>query len=155
MVKFASSYALAALVLSLFFAAQRAEAQTQVKISGFVNFSYGTWGSGSVSRDSNLCVYKSDGDTSYYITASGSPGSFRVSSGSNNLSYSVEFKQSSGSYVLLSHGSRQSFSGADQADENCSGSSNASLRCTFSSSDLEAARPGSYSGTLYVMVEPS
>ncbi len=155
MLRFLSSYCLAALVLSIYLGQQSAFADAQVKISGFVDFNYGTWSSGSVSRSTDVCVYKSTGSSDYYITASGGAGTLSVTSSSNNLSYSVEFKQSNGSFLSLSHGVRRMFSGANQSAEDCGGSTNATLRCTFATVDLEAARPGSYSGTLSIMVEPN
>ncbi len=125
-----------------------------VQITAFNDLTFGTWGaSGDMVQTDDLCVYNSF-DDNYKITATGSGGSFQMTSGGDNLSYEVRFRQGGGSYVQLTHNSSSSFTNANTTSATCSGGTNSTLQVTVRDTALAAARPGNYSGVLTLLLEP-
>lgn len=117
----------------------------------------GTWaGVGDKESAVGVCVYNMSG-SGYAITASATGGAFNLSGASGSIPYSVSFSGSglSGPFSELSYGNSRSFSGADESAANCGGSNNAAIRITVSEAALGAAAPGSYSGTLTVILTAS
>ena len=131
-----------------------------VRITGFTDFTFGTWsGSGDlVLYDGSLCVYDSGGGQyKITITGSGSGGAYTIASGANTLAYTVGFKASSGTggtFTAMTSGTRKNFTPPNTASETCGGVYNAALRLTFAAASLSAAVPGSYSGSVTVLLEP-
>jgi len=126
-----------------------------VRISGFTDLNLGSWaGMGDLTDEMNLCVYNSDSlEPNYNITASGG-GSFVLESGANQVAYVPAFKGSVGAYQDLTHGVAATFSEANHASDDCGGGTNANLRITVTEAALSAARAGSYSGVITVLLEP-
>lgn len=144
----------------LLFFVPLSEAQTLVRISGMGDFSLGNWVGGSFSPvENSLCIYKSEGTTSYRITpsGSGSGGAFTLSRGAATLAYRMSFRGSTGSAFEFTAPPNQSntFSHANQTSTNCGGVDNAYVKIWFNESALLAAPAGSYSGTLTLLLEPS
>ena len=133
---------------------QPATAQ-QVKISGFTNVNLGSWnGSGDLYSEKTICVYN-QATANYKITArgSGSGNAFTLSGTGGTVAYQTHFKESGGSYVELTSGSSSNFSGANTTHNDCNGSSNATFKVTATAAALGSAGAGSYSGTLYILLE--
>lgn len=135
-----------------------------VRVSGFTDIDFGTWNGVAANLDlynPSLCVYKNDSNRSYYITATGSgaAGAFTLSSGGNTLAYQVAWKKSSGTGGTFTNHStgvrRQYTTAANNTDELCGGTPNASMRIRIASATLTAARPGIYTGTVTILLEPT
>jgi len=132
----------------------------EVRVSNFSNLSFGIYsGSGPLSSDIDLCVYSDTGSYDVTVTGSGSGSSFTINSGSNAISYSVYWNDTSGtsgSVQITTPGSPLgNQGGAHETEPDCNGGTNANLEVRFSESNLQAAKAGSYSGTVYVTVEPN
>jgi len=120
------------------------------------DISLGTWsGTGGVSGTSSVCVYRSD-SSSYSITLTSSSGDFELQKVGDTIPYTPSFSDSgvTGTYVTLSYGTVQGFSGANTSSSSCSGTFNAGFRIEISEANLSAATPGSYSATLTLMLTP-
>ena len=128
-----------------------------VRISNMNDLNLGSWtGMSDLTTQDDVCVYN-DAGPNYLMTAegSGAGGSFLLQSGANNIAYSVDFKESGGSFTGLTATNSESFTGANQVSDTCGGSTNATVRITASNAALLAAASGSYSGTLYLQVDPN
>ena len=127
-------------------------ALANVRISGFTDAGPDTWsGSGAVTWNDSLCVYNSAGD-GFKVTATGSGtgGAFTLQ-GPQNLTYTVSFKS-----ISLTAGSPQIFgSGAHRTLNDCGGTPNSPLEISISETNLSAAEPGEYQGTLTILLEPN
>jgi hypothetical protein len=129
-------------------------ARADVQITGFTDIHFGTWsGSGNLVSTNSLCVYNTV-DVNYNVTATAAGGVFQLVNGSNTLDFSVRFKKSGGSYTNLPYNTPIGFDNANTSSANCSGGTNATLEVTIQESALFAARPGTYSGTLTILLEP-
>lgn len=109
--------------------------------------------------DGSICVYKSSGNTRYWVTAtgSGSGGAFSVSYNGISIPFSVGWKASpgtSGNFSGLSANSGKRFTGVDMVSETCSGSYNAAIKTSFRSQDLAGQQRGIYTGSLSILIEP-
>jgi hypothetical protein len=127
-----------------------------VRVSGFIDFNFGTWSGGSgLSSSSDLCVYKSSGD-SYFVTASGSGsgGAFSVQDGGNSIGYTVDWARKNNAFTTLATGVASNFNGANESSTDCGGVMTSTLRVNFSDTNLQSAVPGIYSGELTILVEP-
>jgi hypothetical protein len=127
-----------------------------VQISGLVDFNFGTWSSGILNLENDLCVYKSADGSDYRVTAtgSGSGGAYQITSGSNHISYTVAWARKNNAFTTLSSGAASNFDGANQSNTDCSGVMTATLRIQFPEANLQAAVPGNYSGDLTILIEP-
>jgi hypothetical protein len=141
--------------LSLELFAVKALAAPQVRITSVDTLTFGTWsGSGDMFQTDGVCIYN-DTSTNYRITATATEGSFIMTSGGNNLGYVVTFQGSSGGFVGLDYNTPTGFTAANMASETCGGSTNGNLRVTFTDASLSAAKSGSYSGSLILLLEPN
>lgn len=130
-------------------------APADVRISNMHNLNLGTYtGNGDLTAQDDICVYNSAGPN-YDITVTSINGTFEMSSGGSNLSYTVSFKENSGSFQSLSYNNPTQFSGADTSSNSCSGLTNATVQIKIVQSDLLSVRPGSYSGTIVLLVSPA
>lgn len=128
----------------------------EVQVSGLVNFNFGSWSSGILSLENDLCVYKSADGSDYRVTAtgSGSGGAYQITSGSDHVTYNVAWAKKNNAFTSLSTGSASNFDGANQSNTDCSGAMTATLRIQFPEANLQAAVPGNYSGDLTILIEP-
>ena len=134
----------------------------EVRISNLRDFTLGSWsGSGDLYDNDDICIYNSGG-TGYRITAtgSGSGQAFTLSTTGGAVEYEVRFKDqagSGGSYVQLTSGTQvSSFSGASSSSDCNSGVDlNANIKITVTATALGSAVPGSYSGTLTIVLAPN
>jgi len=126
-----------------------------MRVSGFIDFNFGTWSSGTLSTSGDLCVYKSIGDT-YNVTATGSGagGAFSVADGGNTVAYTVDWARKSSGFTTLTSGAASNFSGANESSTDCGGVMTSTLRINFPDTNLQGAVPGNYSGELTILVEP-
>ena len=132
-----------------------ATAYADVQITGIANLDFGTWsGTNNMEQTDQVCIYNS-ASANYRITATSSAGSFQMTSSGNTLPYEVRFQGSSGSFTQLAYNTPGAFTSANTVAANCGGSTNASFRVTVTESALGAAREGSYSGLLYLLLEPN
>ncbi len=123
-----------------------------VKVSHLDDLNFSAYsGSGNVSLEDPVCVYNSAG-SSYSVTFFEPSNSFLMSAGANTLPFHVRFKESNGSYVTFSPNQTTVFSGADTSSQSCGGSDNAVYEISLQQSQLLAARPGSYSGSVTLIV---
>jgi len=128
----------------------------QVQISNMNDISFGSWsGSLSMEQTDAVCIYNDSANTNYKISATSPGGVFRMTNGGNNLNFEVRFQGSSGGFVQLTHGSPSNFTAANISSSNCSGGTNATLKVTVTESDLAAAKAGTYSGSLSLLLEPN
>ena len=131
-----------------------------LNISNLDDLNAGIWDSTAtrIELDDDLCVFSDTGV--YNITAIGSAvnGAFRVESVSDFINYSVRWNDqaNTSSLTVLTRNVPQSFTTSETIDPNCNAGSNltAHLQVRYSSSQLQQATPGSYSGTLTLTVEP-
>lgn len=129
-------------------------ASANVKITAINDISLGTYsGSGDLTGQDDVCVYNS-ATANYTITVTSTGGSYNLISGINSLPFEVRFKESAGSFTLLSYGVAEPFGGADTVSNSCSGGTNASLQVKILQADLLSVRPGSYTSTLTLLIEP-
>lgn len=126
-----------------------------VQITDFDDLTFGSWsGSGDLEQSDQLCVYNS-ASANYKISATSPSGNFKMNDGGNLLSYEVRFQGSSGGFVQLSYNSPTAFTAANTSSQTCGGGTNSTLKVTVTESALSAAAPGSYSGTITLLLEPN
>jgi hypothetical protein len=150
----AAAFCLALLALALFIAPASAQL---VQITSVGNFNFGTWsGSGNLHSSDDVCIYKSSGGTTYVVTASGSGGggAFTIAKAGGTLAYEVRWKQSGGVLSQLTANVGAGFSGASNSFT-CNGTPNATVDITFTLAALSAAKAGTYTGTLTILISPS
>jgi hypothetical protein len=146
-----------ALLLSGFFVEAT---QADVLITSMRNANFGTWdGVGNETKTDGVCVYQSGGNENYLVTATGdgSGGAFNVSDSSSGstIPYQVKWRNSSNVWTWLTSGIPLATSSANTTAEDCGGAKNAKIRVKFTSSNLENAAPGDYSGDITITIEPN
>lgn len=132
-----------------------------VNISGLSNLNLHTFtGSGNLSDEDDICVYRSDG-ANYSIRAqgSGASGAFTLASAGGTVAYHTFYRDvvGSGSFVELQNVNQNyDFTGASTTSTSCadSGGVNATVRITANESDLLSANAGNYSGSVTVVISP-
>jgi hypothetical protein len=140
-----------------------ASAADKVRISALSDLSFGiitNFAADSV-RSESLCLYaKSPPLDQYQITASGSGpgGSFELSSGSDNLSYEVQWSaiagQSAGVPLVANQPLTAQQNSASVDDCSKGAATTASLVVLVRSAAVSAASSGTYTGTLTLLVAP-
>lgn len=138
------------------FVPERASAQS-LMITLSSDIALGSWtGSGDKQGTATVCVYYDLG-SNYTISASATGGSFSLTGTATPITYTVDYtdSQSGGVYTSLPYGAGRTFGGADQSSQTCGGVPNGTVRVTVSEAALSAARPGSYSSTLTLIVTPA
>jgi hypothetical protein len=133
--------------------------QDLIQISDFSDFALGTYGgSGDLENNDDLCVYRNSAGAQYTVTATASEGAFEVQDGGESIAYSVFFNDVTGTTgeVQLSYNSASATqSGANTQSADCSvGGLSANVHVVIAEADLQAAVPGSYSGTLILTANP-
>ena len=129
-----------------------------VRISGFEDFAFGTYsGNGALTDNDDLCVYR-NGNATYTITATSNEGSFQVRSGVNAINYTASFNDQTGtvgSAALVYNTATSTQTGANTQTADCSqGGNSANLKIDMTEADIQAAPPGSYSGTIVLTAAP-
>jgi hypothetical protein len=131
--------------------------RADVQVSGFIDFSFGSWGgSGGISDDDDLCVHNSV-TSNYYLTATGDGPGFSLVKGGDTIDYTVRWNDQTGTTgnIALSSGVQSALqSGANTSSTNCGGGNNANLQVSITEGELSAAVPGAYTGTLTILIEP-
>ena len=148
------------------FAGAAAKAADTVSVRGLSDASFGTitnFAADAV-RSESVCLHaKSPPTDNYSITASGSGagGAFLLSSGSDTLTYEVQWSdvpnRTSGTQLLANMAltGQHSTSGTGSPDDCSTGpATTASLVVILRSSALSAASSGTYGGTLTLLVAP-
>lgn len=126
-----------------------------VKISAINDISLGTYsGAGDLTGQDDVCVYNS-ASADYRITVTATGGAYNVTSGINSIPFEVRFKESGGSFTQLSYGVAEPFSGANSLSNSCSGGTNATIQVKILQNDVLLVRPGSYTSTLTLLIEPN
>ena len=126
-----------------------------VQISNVNDIDLGVFNGGSdaVGTD-QLCVFR-NGAASYALRASGGLNAsdpFVLNSGGNSLSYSVSFREGSGSFTERTPG--QPLTGLNgSGTQNCGGGTNAEVQVRVLQADMLASPPGTYTGILYIVAE--
>lgn len=136
-----------------------------IQITHIDDISFGVYDGVSpvITQNESFCVYTNSVSAEYSITASSTPGAtpadYRISSGADYLDYRLRFSNTldASGGIELDNGSTLPNVDANQASplsQNCNGGDNAAVFVTIDGTDLQAAPPGSYSGTLTLMVSP-
>jgi hypothetical protein len=128
----------------------------QIRISGLDPIDLGSFdGVSDLEGTDSLCVYRNSGGAVYSLlaTGDGAGGAFAVSNGVAVVPYGVEYDDGGG-FTTLASGVPITASGANTVAMDCGGSPNASVRVVVGASDVNAAAPGAYIGTLTLMVAP-
>ncbi|MCC6220583.1 MAG: hypothetical protein IT291_04995 [Deltaproteobacteria bacterium] len=130
-----------------------------VMISGFVDIAFGVYGgTGDLTSNQNLCVYRNATAGQYTITATSAEGAFQVEAGALTLAYSVYFNDvtgTAGEIALVYNTATVTQSGANTTIADCSvGGDSANVHVTITEANLQAAEPGAYSGTLILLATP-
>lgn len=133
-----------------------------VRITKLSNASFGTISSFGTdrTRNQNVCVYSSNLDGGYNVTAtgSGSGGAFTLSGSGAALAYEVQWSDASGQSSGTSLSPGVTFpgltSGATSTNCRTGPSTTASLIVLIRASEASSATAASYSGTLTLMVGP-
>lgn len=138
---------------------QQVQITSMVDVGGTID---ATQLASGASYGGNVCVYSNVGTTREYTvtaTGDGTAGAFTVQDGgTSTLAYSVLFNDSiggGGSSLTSGTASDPFAAGAGTTTTNCGGSANASYTVSFSSTDLQAALAGEYTGVLTLLVSPS
>lgn len=134
----------------------------QVRITKLSNASFGTISSfgADKTKSQNVCVYSSNLDGGYNVTAtgSGSGGAFTLSGSGAALAYEVQWSDASGQSSGTSLSPGVTFPGlaSSATSTNCKTgpSTSASLIVLIRASEASSASAASYSGTLTLMVGP-
>jgi hypothetical protein len=142
-------------------ASQNLYAQT-VRITDLVDFNGGTWAgeSGQINLEDNICIYSSTG--SYTITASGSGAAnrFRVENGGEFLNYTVRWNDepstTTGQIQLTKTVTSATQTTTETVSDDCSAgaSPTAYIQVRFGNGQLRGNIPGTYTGTLTLLVSP-
>lgn len=130
-----------------------------IQITQLQDIDLGSWNATSdMQATRDFCVFR-NGYGSFALTATGnndSGGDFRVSSGANNIPYSLAFSQNAGWYAATPGNALGSnitgFTGESLRD--CGGGSSHSLRVSVNETDLGTAQEGTYTDTVTVLVQP-
>ena len=131
-----------------------------IRISDFSDMAFGAYsGTGDLNSNDDLCVYRNDTGGQYTITATASEGAFQVDDGgTNTIAYSVFFNDTTGTtgeVAVTYNTATATQSGANTTSSDCSvGGLSANVHVRFLAADLQAAVPGSYSGTLVLTANP-
>lgn len=103
-----------------------------------------------------ICIFR-NGFGNFRIKASGGPSdvdAFLLSNGAGQIPYQVAFKgDGMASFVSLAEGEWLAGSNG-HGSQDCGGGTNASVQVTALAADMATATPGTYTGTLYLTVEP-
>jgi spore coat protein U-like protein len=130
-----------------------------VRISGLRDVAFGVYsGAGDLDNNTNICVYRNSLAAQYRITATTVEGAFRLTSGANLLPYRLYFNDTIGTTgeVLLAYNTLSATqTGANTQTVDCSvGGLKANVHVQILQADLQAARPGAYTGTLILTANP-
>jgi len=135
-----------------------------VQVSGLGDITLSPTNLGSPATGATtVCVYTNVLSPlgSYYVTATSlhaSSGLFRVTNGTNFISYGAFWNTTSSSTqtVTLTSGVKTAQqSGGSNTSLTCSGSPNANFNISFSSIQIAGAPPATYSDTVTLVVSPS
>jgi hypothetical protein len=154
---------LAIICCSLLSSPAFAAANNQVRITGLTDLAFGSITNLGVDHilSESVCVYaKAKPSDLYDVTANGSGagGAFTLSSGSATLAYDVQWSaspnQSTGAQLTANQALTGQANSASNDDCSSGQPTTASLIVILRSAALGAARVGSYSGTLSLIVAP-
>jgi len=134
------------------------EVADRVQISGLDDIDFGAYGgTGSLDGNDAFCVYR-NGTGAYDVTinsAQADSGDFRLSDGSNFITYSVTFNDDAAITGGTDVSSGDSLAGNGSANSlTCGGANNASLGVSIAEDALQAAASGDYTDTITLVVAP-
>ncbi len=149
-------------VALLAFAPASADAQS-VRINKLANAAFGTISNftSDNTRSQNVCVYSTAPSGLYHITATGSGtgGAFTLASGANTMAYEVQWAATTGQTSGTSLTSGVALTGltSNATASGCTSVplTSASLITILRTAVVGAAKSGSYSGTLTLLVAPN
>ncbi|MFQ5352575.1 MAG: hypothetical protein ACE5D3_05825 [Candidatus Binatia bacterium] len=131
--------------------------QDLVQVSGIAAIDLGTYGgSGNASGSDTMCVYR-NGTGSYSVTltsANESSGAFRLNAGTDYITYSVTWDDTSGPSAVSSSTALTGQSG-DSSSQTCNSVDNATVAVSATAAALQAAPTGSYSDVITILVSPT
>ena len=134
---------------------------TLVRITKMADMSFGSYsGSGNKSLDHDICVWTNAPAGTYKVKAQGNGTNFAytVAAGGRTIAYSVKWNNTSGpgniSLDVDTYSAAQS--GANTQSQTCDLGNpvTANVQVTFTQAALLAAKPGTYAGTLTLIVSP-
>lgn len=154
--------ALIATILS--FSTGSAIAAILVQISGITNFSLPTWNIGdpAVSASIDVCVSATGLLANGYNITISSPGGYKLTSGANNLPYSLYWDDggignlgNTPGTQLTNNVALTGRSNANLLSLLCITGPNARLNLKITQADMIAALAGTYTGTITLLIAPT
>ncbi|WP_196138741.1 hypothetical protein [Aliikangiella sp. G2MR2-5] len=133
-----------------------------IQINNLNDIALGTFNGGTadLNGSDSFCIYR-NGGTGYNVTMSGSGtgGAFELAGGGNTLNYSVSFENldaGSAAVAMTAGSTLNGVTGANNTDNTCGSAAadNAQVNVNVANADLAAVPPGSYTGTLTILVAP-
>jgi hypothetical protein len=144
------------------------DAYAQVRVTNLFNQTVATWitGDPTIIRTNLVCIYNTAGRT-YGITATGGPSGFLLSNGANTLAYTVLWNDggaanpAGGTTAPMFNGIKLAARNnariptdtpTNSTDCNAGASPTAQLTITINSTAMDAARDGTFTGTLTLLL---
>lgn len=137
------------------------QAQT-VRITDLVDVDGGTWAgeSGSINIEDDICIYSTTGSYTVTATGSGAADRFRVANGAEFMNYTVRWNDepstTSGQITLSRSTASATQTTTETVSDDCSGgtSPTAHIQIRFGNGQLRRNIPGTYTGTLTLLITP-
>jgi hypothetical protein len=146
-------------LISLILLPSFAYSQT-ARITDLVDLNGGTWAgeSGQINLEDDICIFSSSGN--YTVTASGSGAAnrFRVANGAEFMNYTVRWNNvsgtTSGQVQLTKDVVSATLATTETVSDDCSGGATptAHIQVRFGNGQLRKNLPGSYTGTLTLVI---
>lgn len=145
------------------FAPASADAAPSVRINNLADVAFGTISNFTSDQTSSqsICIYSTAAGGLYQITAtgSGSGGAFTLASGTDTMAYEVQWAATAGQTTGTSLTAGVALTGltSNATKSGCTSgpSSSASLITVLRTAEIGAAKSGSYSGTMTLLVAPN
>ncbi len=127
-----------------------------IKISNLDDINLGTWsGSGDMTGNDENCVWSTTRGYNLTATGSGAADAFTIADAENNtIAYAVAWDDVDTADQAVTSGVNLAGQATDALTTNCLGGDTANVTVTIAEADAAAAKAGSYSGTLTLVVAP-
>ena len=133
-----------------------------VRITDLINLNAGTWSGSpdSIEVEDDICIFSNSGNYTVTATGSGANNNFRVENGAEFVNYDVNWNDQVGTTVgqeqlTKNTPSTTQTTSATSGSNTCNGGSNntAHIQISFGNGQLRRNLPGTYSGTLTLLIE--
>ncbi len=137
----------------------RAEKESAVSITGLNDIVFAASATTPAPLADPVCVFSNPGSYTVNVSsANAAGGTYRLSSGSGFINYSVSWFNagSGGATVALTSGTASpSITGADQTSPTCGGGDTARIQVTIDPATYISAPAATYTDTLTIIVSPT